>query len=31
VSLYPGSLKNLNGFSAGFGIKIGVFNLGKKG
>lgn len=30
VTLYPGSIKNINGFSAGIGLKIGVFNLGKK-
>ena len=28
--LFPGSLENLNGFSGGIGLKIGVFNLGKK-
>jgi hypothetical protein len=31
VDLYPGSIENVNGFSGGLGIKIGVFNLGKKG
>lgn len=28
--LFPGSLENLNGLSGGIGLKIGVFNLGKK-
>ena len=31
VDLYPGSITNVNGFSGGIGLKIGVFNLGKKG
>ena len=31
VNLYPGSITNVNGFSGGIGLKIGVFNLGKKG
>ena len=31
VNLYPGSIQNVNGFSGGIGLKIGVFNLGKKG
>ena len=30
LDMYPGSVQNLNGFSGGIGIKIGVFNLGKK-
>lgn len=30
VSLYPGSIEDVEGFSGGIGIKIGVFNLGKK-
>ncbi|NJB69793.1 hypothetical protein GGR42_000255 [Saonia flava] len=29
VKLTPDSIKNINGFSAGFGIKLGVFNLGR--
>lgn len=28
--LYAGGIENLNGFSGGIGLKIGVFNLGKK-
>ena len=28
--LYPNSIENLQGFSGGIGLKIGVFNLGKK-
>jgi hypothetical protein len=31
VNLYPGSIENVNGFSGGIGLKMGVFNLGKKG
>ena len=27
VNLYPGSIKNINGFSAGIGMKFGVFNM----
>lgn len=27
--LYPGGLQNINGFSAGLGIKVGIFNMGK--
>ena len=27
LSLYPGSVNNINGFSAGLGIKFGVFNM----
>lgn len=30
INLYPGGVENLNGFSGGIGLKIGVFNLGKK-
>jgi hypothetical protein len=30
INLYPGGVNNLNGFSGGIGLKIGVFNLGKK-
>jgi len=30
ITLYPGSITNINGFSAGIGLKVGVFNLGKK-
>ena len=30
VDLYPGSIENVNGFSGGIGLKIGVFNLGVK-
>ncbi|WP_420321303.1 hypothetical protein [Flagellimonas sp.] len=29
VDLAPNRLKNINGFSAGFGIKVGVFNMGR--
>lgn len=29
INLEPQSIKNLNGFSAGFGLKLGVFNLGR--
>lgn len=28
--LYPDSIENLQGFSGGIGLKMGVFNLGKK-
>jgi hypothetical protein len=27
VNLYPGSIKNINGFSGGIGMKFGVFNM----
>ena len=27
INLYPGSIKNINGFSAGIGMKFGVFNM----
>jgi hypothetical protein len=27
--LYPGSIKNINGFSGGLGVKFGVFNMGR--
>ncbi len=30
INMYPGSVENLNGFSGGIGVKIGVFNLGRK-
>lgn len=30
INLYPGGIENLNGFSGGVGLKVGVFNLGKK-
>lgn len=30
ISLYPGGVENLNGLSGGIGLKVGVFNLGKK-
>jgi len=30
IDLYPGSVKNINGFSAGIGVKVGVFNMGRK-
>lgn len=30
IDLYPGSVKNINGFSGGIGVKVGVFNLGRK-
>ena len=29
VELVPSSIKRINGFSAGFGIKVGVFNMGR--
>jgi hypothetical protein len=29
IDLYPDGPENLNGFSGGIGLKIGVFNLGK--
>lgn len=29
VDLVPGNLKNINGFSAGIGIKVGIFNMGR--
>lgn len=27
INLYPGSIKNINGFSGGIGMKFGVFNM----
>ena len=29
IDLNPGNLDNINGFSAGIGIKVGVFNMGR--
>ncbi len=29
IDLRPNNVKNINGFSAGFGIKVGVFNMGR--
>jgi len=29
INLYPGSVTDINGFSAGLGFKFGVFNLGR--
>lgn len=29
IDLEPNRVKNINGFSAGFGIKVGIFNMGR--
>ncbi|WP_139063714.1 hypothetical protein [Flagellimonas eckloniae] len=29
IDLAPNRIKNINGFSAGFGIKVGIFNMGR--
>ncbi|WP_213831171.1 hypothetical protein [Flagellimonas sp. 389] len=29
IKLEPNEIKNINGFSAGFGIKVGIFNMGR--
>ncbi|UII81174.1 hypothetical protein [Flagellimonas sp. CMM7] len=29
IDLSPDRIKNINGFSAGFGIKVGIFNMGR--
>lgn len=29
IDLAPNRVKNINGFSAGFGIKVGIFNMGR--
>ena len=29
IKLEPNEIRNINGFSAGFGIKVGIFNMGR--
>ncbi|MGB3152474.1 MAG: hypothetical protein WBB27_17600, partial [Maribacter sp.] len=29
IDLAPGDLKRINGFSAGIGVKMGIFNMGR--
>lgn len=29
IDLVPGNLNNINGFSAGIGVKVGIFNMGR--
>lgn len=29
IDLDPGNIENINGFSGGFGIKVGIFNMGR--